>query len=86
MANFTGAELPVVLESGLWTNVVGVLIPVVIESGYAGAAPVGLTLTFLDPIPPDLPSHGRALLFNVTGVGPLTALTFVLTIRSVEPG
>jgi hypothetical protein len=37
--------------------------------GVAGAPAGVLTLVFIDPIPPNLPSPGRSLLFNVTNVG-----------------
>lgn len=37
----------------------------------SGFVPPPVTLTFIDPLPPNLPSPGRALLFNVTDVSEL---------------
>ncbi len=44
-------------------------IPYPVELASEGPGDLPLVLSFIDPIPPSLPSPGRALLFDVTGIG-----------------
>jgi len=69
VANFTGIAIPSPAEFGASPTATGLCMPQNPEFGFATPQGQGpLTLTFLDPIPPNLPSPGRSLLFQVTGL------------------
>jgi hypothetical protein len=61
MANFTGSLIPIAFDAGTYAVPTGVLVPPPLN--VTAPAP---TVTFIDPIPPNLPSPGRAITLQVT--------------------
>ena len=70
MADFPGLDSPYGVSFSAHATHGSAFVPYRVQFGFLGVGDTDpeLVLTFLDPIPPDLPSPGRALLFNVTGV------------------
>lgn len=78
MADFPGLAVPYDVSFESHVSHTAVLVPYAVGFAFEGVGDTDppLVLTFIDPIPPNLPSPGRSLLFNVEGVS-LSGVTIV---------